>query len=87
MVVEWNNKFVNMLNQRRFKVTFVSAMIMAVIAHGFAFTNVLHNYDNISVFMRGYGTRLSSGRWLLTLLGDWVKNTGGGIMLRFLMEY
>lgn len=77
-MVEWNNKFVNMLNQRRFKVTFVSAMIMAVIAHGFAFTNVLHNYDNISVFMRGYGTGLSSGRWLLTLLGDWVKNTGGG---------
>lgn len=86
-MIEWKNKLVNLLNQKRHKATFISAIVTAVIAHGFALINVLHNYDNISVFMRGYGTGLSSDRWLLTLLGDWIKSTGGGIMLRFLMEY
>ena len=51
-MIEWKNKLVNLLNQKRYKATFISAIVTAVIAHGFALINVLHNYDNISVFLK-----------------------------------
>lgn len=52
----------------------VSAMICGVVAHAFALVNVLHNYDNILQLPKGYGAGITSGRWLLALLGDFFQN-------------
>lgn len=53
---------------------FFSAVIAGVAAHGFALFNVLHNYDNILQQPVGYGAGITSGRWLLTVLGDFCQN-------------
>lgn len=52
----------------------VSAMVCGVVAHAFALVNVLHNYDNILQQPKGYGAGITSGRWLLALLGDFCQN-------------
>ena len=43
-------------------------LLVGVITHLFALTNVLHNYDSVGLQPYGYGTGLESGRWLLSLL-------------------
>lgn len=48
---------------------FASAVLFGILTHSFAFFNVLHNHDNIASQPGGYGTALSSGRWLLEILG------------------
>lgn len=48
----------------------VSVMISGVIAHAFALTNVIHNYDDILQQPKGYGAGITYGRWLLEALGD-----------------
>lgn len=47
-----------------------SAMISGVAAHAFGLVNILHNYDNILQQPKGYGAGITSGRWLLEILGD-----------------
>lgn len=49
----------------------------------FALTNVLHNHDNIAVYLSGYGTGLTSGRWFLTLLGDCIGKIWGNYNIPF----
>lgn len=50
----------------------LGAMVSGLAAHGFALVNILHNYDNILQQPRGYGAGITSGRWLLSLLGDFL---------------
>lgn len=47
-----------------------AAMLSGVAAHAFALVNLLHNYDNILQQPTGYGAGITSGRWLLEILGD-----------------
>lgn len=48
---------------------FVTALCAGVLVHLFALTNPLHNYDDLAVQPLGFGTGISSGRWLLEILG------------------
>lgn len=43
--------------------------------------NVLHNYDDIAQQPRGYGTGVTSGRWLLSIMGDFCDAIGGNFNL------
>lgn len=52
----------------------LGAMISGVITHAFALVNILHNYDNILQQPKGYGAGITSGRWMLTILGDIGQN-------------
>ena len=52
----------------------VAALASGVIAHCFALVNILHNYDNILQQPTGYGAGITSGRWLLSVLGDLCGN-------------
>lgn len=47
--------------------------IFSLISYLYFVTNDLNNYDNISVLTHGYGTGVSSGRWFLQILGDWMQ--------------
>lgn len=51
--------------------------------HLFSLVNVLHNYDDITVQPEGYGTGVTSGRWVLTLLGELVKKVWGNYNLPY----
>lgn len=53
------------------------ALISGVAAQGFGLVNVLHNYDSILQQPTGYGAGITSGRWLLTVLGDLSQNVLG----------
>lgn len=52
----------------------ISAMAAGMAAHAFALVNILHNYDNILQQPKGYGAGITSGRWFLTVLGDFCEN-------------
>ena len=56
---------------------FLGALLAGVVTHAFALVNILHNYDNILQQPNGYGAGITSGRWLLTVLGDFVQNVLG----------
>lgn len=47
-----------------------AALISGIAVHCFALVNILHNYDNILQQPKGYGAGITSGRWLLSILGD-----------------
>lgn len=47
--------------------------IFSVISYLYFVTNDLNNYDNIATLTHGYGTGVSSGRWFLQILGDWMQ--------------
>ena len=55
-------------------VAWLSALVCGFGAHLFALANILHNYDNILQQPKGYGAGITSGRWLLTLLGDFSED-------------
>jgi len=61
----------------------IAAMICGTITHLFALVNVLHNYDDIAQQPYGYGTGITSGRWFLTILGDFCQKWGGNYNLHF----
>lgn len=48
----------------------LSALTAGLITHLFGLVTPLHNYDDIAQLPGGYGTGITSGRWLLSLLGD-----------------
>lgn len=55
----------------------VSAAVSGVVVHAFALVNVLHNYDNILQQPKGYGAGITSGRWFLSVLGDFCEDILG----------
>lgn len=58
-----------------------AAMCCGVVTHGFGLVTFLHNNDDIGQQPYGYGTGITSGRWLLTILGDFMQNNGFGYNL------
>ena len=52
-----------------------------LLVHLFGLVNVLHNYDDIAQQPRGYGTGVTSGRWLLSIMGDFCDAIGGNFNL------
>ena len=58
-----------------------AAMCCGVITHGFGLVTILHNNDDIGQQPFGYGTGITSGRWLLQILGDFVQDNGFGYNL------
>lgn len=59
----------------------LSGLSAGVVTHLFGLVNVLHNYDDIAQQPRGYGTGVTSGRWLLSLMGDFCEAIGGNYNL------
>ena len=64
----------NQLKQSSAYKAAAGAMVCGVLAHSFGLVNVLHNYDNILQQPKGYGAGVTSGRWLLEVLGDFCQN-------------
>lgn len=62
----------------------LAALAAGFFTHMFALVNVLQNIDNIGNQPFGYGVGLTSGRWLLTLIGDLGRFLGGNYNLPFL---
>ena len=56
--------------QKPWNCAFASAMIVGFVTHLYALTNNLQNYDNIAQQPTGYGVGITSGRWLLSVMGD-----------------
>jgi len=54
----------------------ISALICGVAAHMVGLVTMLHNNDDIGQMPYGYGTGITSGRWLLTILGDFALDMG-----------
>lgn len=48
----------------------VAALASGVVVHLFGLVNAIHNYDDILQQPKGYGAGVTSGRWLLSVLGD-----------------
>lgn len=69
--LRWNN----------FLFTAVVAFAAGMVAHGFALTNVLQNYDNINASLNGFGCGVESGRWFLTFLSMFMHKFFGGYNL------
>lgn len=59
----------------------ITAFIFGIAMHLFGLVNSLHNYDDIAVLPEGYGTGLASGRWFLTVLGDFIQKHWGNYNL------
>lgn len=62
-------------------VAMIATVVSGIVIHLFGLMNVLQNYDNISTQPAGYGTGIQSGRWFLTILGDWDKEFMGAYNL------
>ena len=67
--------------QTPFGIAVAAAMGVGTVTHLFGLVNILHNYDDIAQQPRGYGTGISSGRWLLSQLGDCAHWLGGNYNL------
>ena len=48
----------------------LACAVFGLFTHLFGLANALHNIDDIAQQPSGYGTGVTSGRWLLSLLGD-----------------
>lgn len=64
-----------------FGAALMAALGVGTVVHLFGLVNILHNYDDIAQQPRGYGTGISSGRWLLSQLGDCAEWMGGNYNL------
>jgi len=53
-----------------------AALLCGVGTHMVGLVTMLHNNDDIGQMPRGYGTGITSGRWLLTVLGDFATELG-----------
>lgn len=64
-----------------FKIVFFT-LCSGIVIHIFGLINVLHNYDDINI-QSGYGTGIYSGRWVLTVVGDFVEKIWGNYNLPY----
>lgn len=51
------------------KMAFASAIVIGLLAHLYAFTNKLYNYDELYSTPGSYGVGIENNRWFLELLG------------------
>lgn len=63
--IQWNRH-----RTQPYGIAAVSAVVCGVITHLYALVNNLHNYDNIAVQPGGFGAGVTSGRWMLSILGS-----------------
>ena len=61
-----------------------TSLAVGILTHFFGLVTFLHNYDDIAQQPTGYGTGVTSGRWLLSLLGDFLEAIGGNYNLPFI---
>ena len=59
----------------------IAALAAGLLVHLFGLVNILHNNDDIWQQPMGYGAGITSGRWLLTILGDFLSRQGFGYNL------
>jgi len=75
-------EFFNVLKSKKAEyVSFSAAFFCGILTHAFGLVNTLHNYDDIAQQPKGYGTGITSGRWLLSLMGDIAEWLGGNYNL------
>ncbi len=74
-------EFKKMSRLSRTKLAAISAFACGICVHLYALVNNLYNYDDIAQQPKGYGTGITSGRWFLTLLGDFFDFWGGNYNL------
>ncbi len=55
----------------------IAAFVCGVVTHLYGLVNTIHNYDDITQLPSGYGTGVTSGRWFLSLIGDFFGSLGG----------
>lgn len=65
------------LRDGRSRACFLGTALFGALSYLFLFTNLVNNNDMISCTPWGYGTGLSSGRWMLYLLGETVDGIWG----------
>lgn len=69
--------FILILDSKKLKSPECTAIIAGffggLLIHLFGLVTVIHNSDDIHCQPIGYGTGVTSGRWLLTILGDFLK--------------
>ena len=56
---------------------FISSLLFGMLSHLYLFTNNLDNWDNIFSTPYGYGDGVTSGRWFLSVLADFIGNIWG----------
>lgn len=56
---------------------FISSLFFGVLSYLYLFMNNLHNWDNMYNTPAGYGAGTSSGRWFLTLIGEFIHKVWG----------
>lgn len=78
-----NRKLENRLKIPEYRAT-ITAFFGGIFVHLFGLVNMLHNYDDIAVQPNGYGTGITSGRWFLTLFGNFIKDNIGSYNLSWL---
>ena len=54
----------------------IAALVCGIGTHMMGLVTMLHNNDDIGQMPYGYGTGITSGRWLLTILGDFAAELG-----------
>lgn len=55
----------------------ILTFILGMLVHMFGLVNILHNHDDIGGFVSGNGAGVTSGRWGLTIFGNFIwKNWG-----------
>ncbi len=54
----------------------LAALLCGIAAHMMGLVTILHNNDDIGQMPFGYGTGVTSGRWLLSILGDLAVELG-----------
>ena len=60
------------------KTAFFCAVIFGLMAHLYQFTNKLYNYDELTNTPGGIGLSTEQGRWLLNLMGRFMRSVFGG---------
>ncbi len=65
-------------------ITFISAFVFGLVVNLFGLINTVHNYDDIAVLPFGFGTSVTSGRYILGALGGIYHLLFGSYNLPFL---
>lgn len=69
---------------KNINVTFVSAFVFGIFINIFGLVNTIHNYDDIAIQPFGFGTSVTSGRFILGALGGIYHLLFGSYNLPFL---
>ncbi|WP_027703158.1 glucosyltransferase domain-containing protein [Metaclostridioides mangenotii] len=80
---KFNYQFKGFIKDRNVIYCFLSSIFFGLLSYSYFFTNNLNNYDNISSTPAGYGTGASSGRWFLSVFGDFVEQHWGNYNIPF----